>query len=91
MRNVYYINRESTIPVLWTVLTEGDLVIVPTEEWAERTREMIRSMNGKPLQDVIEAEPMSPVDLARNESVEVRTQAEMEQMEFNEKQAMEVL
>ena len=90
MRNVLYINHKPALMNLWTILSEGDLVVVPTEEWAELGRKQMR-WRIKCLKDLLEADPMVNADQARNRSVEFRTQAEMEQMDANEKLAMEVL
>ena len=90
MRNVLYINRKPALMNLWTILSEGDLVVVPTEEWATLGRKQIR-WKIKCFKDMIEADPTVNADRARSQSVEFRTQVEMEQMDVNEKLAMEVL
>ena len=90
MRSILYINRKPALMNLWTILSEGDLVVVPTEEWAELGRKQLR-WKIKCLKDLIEADPTINANQARNQSVEFRTQAEMEQVDINEKLAMEVL
>ena len=88
MRNTFYMMREHAIG---SCVQSGDLIVVPTEERAESMRKGLRWYGHRVLRDVVEEDPMVNADQARKMSVEVRTLAEMETMDFNERQAMEVL
>jgi hypothetical protein len=87
MRSVFYPNRVSADSILWGILADGELVVVPTEEIAEEMRAMVRQKGRRCLKDLLEADPTIDVDHARNQSIEVRTRAEHRALRFNEKQA----
>ena len=91
MRNVLYINRESSLATIGSCVQAGDLVVVPDEEAAESLRGCLRWFGHETLRDLVGEDPLVGVDEARARSVEVRTLREAEAAAFNEKQAMEVL
>ena len=91
MKNTYYLMRESSVHTIGSCTEPGDLIVVPTEERAKSLRGSLRWYGHRVLRDVVEEDPMVNADQARKMSVEVRTLAEMETMDFNEKIAMEVL
>lgn len=81
VRNKFFISRPSTTSILWNIVTQGDLIVVPTDEMATEMREMFRTMGGVCLRDLVKDDPEISMDDARNRSVEVLTQAELDALE----------
>lgn len=91
MRSTMYTSDKSIYAQIAAIAQNGWLIVVPSSEDAKWMRELVRLWGRHCLQDIINDLPPMPATKARTHSVEVRTLAEMEQDEFNEKQAMEVL
>jgi len=91
MRSTFYTADKSTYAQIAAIAQNGWLIVVPSEEDASTMRDLIRVFGGQCMWNLVHNDPAVHAGLARQSSVEVRTIAEIEQMEFNEKQAMEVL
>ena len=90
MRSTFYTSDPTTYAQVAAIAQNGWLIVVQ-EESVEGVRALVRVFGGRCLTDIVGADPNVNAAWARDNSVEVRTLAEMEQMEFNEKLAMEVL
>ena len=90
MRTTIYTSDKSTYAQIAAIAQDGWLIVVPSSEDAETMRGLIRVFGRRCLADIVEAQPNVKASSARENSVEVRTLAEIEQMDANEKLAMEV-
>ena len=90
MRSTFYTSDKSTYAQIAAIAQDGWLIVVPSSMDAITMRSLIRVFGRCCLKDVIENEPNVKTSSARENSVEVRTLAEIEQMDANEKLAMEV-
>ena len=91
MRNTIYVGEGPMFGPCAAVALPGTLIVVEDEEAASSMRRLVAVFGQKCLQAEVETNPEGNAKHARMVSVEVRTLAEVEQDEFNEKQAMEVL
>lgn len=90
MRNTFYTSDESTYAQIAAIAKPGWLIVVPSEEAAAKVRSLLRVFGQEPMSELIYNRPNMSADMARLNSVEVRTGTEIEQMDINEKMAMEV-
>ena len=91
MRNTIYVKDGPMFAGAAAIAQPGTLIIVEDEKAASTMRSLVMIFGQKCYRAVVETNPEGKAKHARMVSVEVRTLAEMEQDEFNEKQAMEVL
>ena len=90
MRSTFYTADKATYAQIAAIARNGWLIVVPSQEDAESVRGLVRVFGRRCLADVVEAQPDVNATRVRKNSVEVRTMAEIEQMDACEKQAMEV-
>ena len=90
MRSTMYTSDKKGYAQLAAIARNGWLIVVPNPDDANRVRELIQLFGGRCLADIVEAQPNVKASSARENSVEVRTMAEIETMDANEKLAMEV-
>ncbi len=91
MRTTFYTTEgDGMFTQIAAIAIPPALVVVETEDSARRMRDLIHTFGQKCLKNLVELHPMMNADEAHSLSVEVRTVAEIETMEFNERQAMEV-
>ena len=91
MRNTIYIkDRAPMFAGVAAIAQPGTLIVVEDEETANKMRRLITVVGGQTFWHLTHDDPTVHAGLARQSSVEVRTLAEMEQDESNEKIAMEV-
>ena len=90
MRTTMYTSDRATYAQIAAIARNGWLIVVPSQEDAESVRGLVRVFGGRCLADIVEDQPNVKASLARDNSVEVRTVAEIGQMDANEKLAMEV-
>ena len=90
MRTTMYTSDKSTYAQIAAIAQDGWLIVVPSSEDANRIRGLIKVFGRQCLWDLVHSDPTINAMLARQSSVEVCTMAEIEQMDVNEKLAMEV-
>ena len=90
MRTTMYTSDKKGYAQIAAIAQDGWLIVVPTSENAETMRGLVRVFGRRCLKDIVEDQPNVRASSARENSVEVRTIAEIEQMDANEKLAMEV-
>ena len=90
MRTTVYTSDKTTYAQIAAIAQDGWLIVVPSSEDANRMRGLIKVFGRQCLWDLVHSDPAIYFVLARQSSVEVRTLAEIEQMDVNEKMAMEV-
>ena len=87
MRNTIYVEWGPMFTPVAYVAKHGTLIVVEDSAAASEMRLLVRTFGQRVMNDL---GAMVPADVKRRESVEVRTLEEIEDAEFNEKQAMEV-
>ena len=90
MRTTIYTSDKTTYAQIAAIARSGWLIVVPSREDAESVRGLVRVFGRCCLHDEVKADARVNAAEARTRSVEVRTMAEIEQMDANEKLAMEV-
>ena len=91
MRNTIYVEDGPLFASVAAIVLPGTLVVVEDEKTASAMRALVHVYGQQTMDVLVEWNPLIPANEARNQSVEVRTLAEMDQMDANEKLAMEVL
>ena len=91
MRNTIYVeDRAPMFAGVAAIAQPGTLIVVEDEEAASAMRRLVTVFGQTCLTAFVEASPEINAITAKSGSVEVRTVKEIEQMDANEKQAMEV-
>ena len=91
MRTTFYTTRgDGMFTQIAAIAIPPAFVVVETEDSARHMRDLLHAFGQKCLKNLVELHPTINADEARELSVEVRTLAEIETMDANEKMAMGV-